>query len=100
MRLFFNKDVTVYRLARADSKESYAEYGTIKGFIVPITAEASFLTEGNPAQTYKLIADYDTDIKKTDKLIYDNESYVITGIQRFDFGAVRRQEALLEKFNS
>jgi len=101
MRLFFTKQITVYRLAvLSNATEDYAEYDRINGFIVPISAEDSFLTEGNPAQTYKLVTDYGADIKKTDKLTYDNEDYIVTGIQKFDFGAVRRKEAILQKFNS
>jgi hypothetical protein len=100
MRLFFTKQVTVFRLVAASSKETYTENGTINGFIVPISAEDSFLTEGNPAQTYKLVADYGADIQKTDKLTYDDEDYIVTGVQKFDFGAVRRKEAILQKFNS
>lgn len=101
MRFVFTKVVTVYRLAIiSNATEDYVEYGSITGYIVPITAEDSFLTDGNPAQTYKLIADYDADIKVTDKLTYDSVDYIITGIQKFDFGATRRKEAILQKFNS
>ena len=92
--------MTVYRLASSSSKESYAENGTIKGAIYPLTADSAFLTEGNPSQSYKLITDYESDIKKTDKITYDEIDYIVTGIQKFDFGAMRRTEALIEKFNS
>jgi hypothetical protein len=100
MRVFFTKTISVYRLAAANSKESYALNGTINGFIVPMGAEDAFLSEGNPAQQYKLITDYASDVKKTDKLTYDGDDYIITGNQKFDFGAIRRVEAILEKFNS
>ena len=101
MRLFFSKEITVSRLTLiSNATEDYAVYDTIYGLIVPISAEDTFLTAGNPSQTYKLVTDYDTDIKKTDKLTYNDEDYIISGIQKFDFGAVRRIEAILEKFNS
>lgn len=100
MRVFFTKTITVYRLADSSSKESYSLNGTINGFIAPVGAEDAFLSEGNPAQQYKLITDYSSDIKKTDKLTYDSEDYIVKGIQKFDFGAIRRIEAILEKPNS
>lgn len=101
MRVFFKKTATVSRLAMlSNATEGYAECGDIKCFIVPLRAEDTFLTEGNPAQSYKLVTELDSDIKKTDKITYNDEDYIITGIQKFDFGAMRRQEAMLEKFNS
>jgi len=100
MRVFYTKTISVYRLADASSKESYSLNGTITGFIAPIGAEDAFLSEGNPAQQYKLITDYSSDIKKTDKLTYNEEDYIIKGIQKFDFGSLRRIEAVLEKSNS
>ena len=101
MRVFFTKSATVHRLTLlSNATEDYLEYGDIKCFIVPISAEDSFLTDGNPASSFKMITEYDTDILKTDKVVYDGENYIITGIQKFDFGAMRRKEALLEKFNS
>ena len=100
MKVFFTKTISVYRLASANDKESYALNGTIKGFLTSIGAEDSFITEGNPAQSFKLITDYGNDIKKTDKLTYDGDDYIVTGIQKFDFGAIRRIEVVVEKFNS
>jgi len=101
MRVFYTKTITVYRLTIvSNATEGYVQYGDIKGSIFPLTAESAFLTEGNPSQSYKLMADYNTDIKKTDKVNHNGTDYIVTGIQRFDFGAMRRTEALLEKFNS
>ena len=100
MRFLFTKTISVYRLAAASSKESYSLNGTITGYILPIGAEDAFLSEGNPAQQYKLITDYGTDLKVTDKLTYDGSDYIVKGIQKFEFGAVRRIEAILEKLNS
>jgi hypothetical protein len=100
MKAFFTKSISVYRLASASSKESYALQGTILGYIAPMSAQEAFITDGNPAQQYKLFADYSADVKKTDRLTYDGISYLVTGIQKFDFGAMRRLEASLEQFNS
>ena len=100
MRFIFTKTISVYRLASASSKESYSSNGTITGFILPIGAEDAFLSEGNPAQQYKLVTDYESDVKVTDKLTYDSVDYIVKGIQKFEFGAVRRIEAILEKLNS
>jgi hypothetical protein len=100
MRVFFTKPITVYRLQDASSKESYVLSHTIKGMIVPISAESAMLTDGNPAQSYKLAADYNSDIKKTDKLTYNGTDYIVTGIQSIDVFSLRRKEAILEVFNS
>ena len=58
------------------------------------------LTDGNPAQSFKLMTERTVDVKKTDKLIWNNESYIVTGIQEFRFGALSRKNIMLEKFNS
>lgn len=100
MRFCFTKEITVYRLSASSSKETYSENGNIKGYIAPISAEDAMLTDGNPSQTFKLVTDYDSNIEKTDKLLYDGEYYIIKGIQKFNFGALRRKEAILEQFNS
>lgn len=100
MRFLFTKTLSVYRLASASSKESYTLNETITGRILPIGAEDAFLSEGNPAQQFKLITDYGSDVKVTDKITYDGDNYIIKGVQKFDFGAIRRIEAVLEKFNS
>lgn len=100
MRAFFTKKITVYRLSSASDKETYSENGEIGGMIVPLSAQEAFVTEGNPAQQYKLVTGYDSDVKKTDKLLYNEQYYIVTVIQKFDFGAMRRMEANLTLFNS
>jgi hypothetical protein len=100
MRFVFTKTISVYRLTDASDKESYSLDGTIKGYLTPISAEDAMLTEGNPAQTYKLITDYSSDIQRGDKLTYDGADYIVSGIQRHDFGATRRTEAICQQFNS
>ena len=67
---------------------------------MPITAEDAMLTEGNPAQTFKLVTDSASDIRKTDKLAQNGVEYVVSGIQSFGFGALKRKEAILHQFNS
>lgn len=100
MRVFFKNKMTVHRLADASDKESYSENGEIRGYVAPISAEDTMITEGNPAQSFKLITDFASDIKKTDKIYYDEEYYIVKGIQKFKFGALKRKEAILEQFNS
>lgn len=100
MRAFFTKTIEVYRLSSTDSKETYSKNGDINGYIAPMSAQEAFVSEGNPAQQFKLVADFGADIKKTDRLTYNGQNYLVTGIQRPDFGAMRRTEALLELFNS
>jgi hypothetical protein len=100
MRLFYTKSVDIYRLNSVLGKESYSKNGTIKGYLAPITAKEMFLTEGNPSQSYKLIADLSADIKRTDRVAYNGDNYLVTGVQRYDFGVTRRTEALLELLNS
>ena len=100
MRVFFTKPIEVYRLVYASSKENYVLSHSIKGMIVPISAESAMLTEGNPAQSYKLVTDSTSDIRKTDKLVHNGTDYLVTGIQSLDLFALRRKEAILEVFNS
>ena len=102
MRVTLTQKFTVYRLndVSLSDQEAYSENGTVKGFLVPITAEQAMLTEGNPAQTYKFIADFRSDIKKTDRISRNDVDYIVTGIQRFEFGALRRTEAIVQLFNS
>jgi len=100
MSVFTNKIASVYRLTLASSKESYVLNGVISCYVTPLSAEDAFLGEGNPAQSFKLITDYSSDIKKTDKILYDSQNYIVVGMQKFDFGGTRRIEAILELFNS
>lgn len=100
MRVFFTQTIELYRLTDASDKESYVRQDDIKGFIAPIGNEDVMLTEGNPAQSFKLMTEQRTDVKKTDKLVSNGESYIITGIQEHRFGALARKSIMLENFNS
>lgn len=100
MRVFFTQTIELYRLIDASNKESYERQNDIKGFIAPVGAEDVMLTDGNPAQSFKLMTERTADVKKTDKLIWNDESYVVTGIQEHRFGALSRKNIMLEKFNS
>ena len=100
MRVFFTNTIELYRLADASDKESYAKESDIKGYIAPASAEDVMLTEGNPAQSFKLITELYTSVIKTDKLIYSGDEYIVIGVQEFGFGALRRRSIMLEKFNS
>jgi hypothetical protein len=102
MRVLFTQKFKVYRLndVSLSDKEVYSYNGEIKGYLAPVSAEQAMLTEGNPAQTYNLITDFHSDIKKTDRINKDNVDYIITGIQKIDFGATRRIEAIAQLFNS
>lgn len=100
MRVFFSKTIELWRLTDASSKESYVKQSDIKGYVAPIGAEDVMLTEGNPAQSFKLITELYTVVKKTDKIVCDSTAYIVTGIQDYRFGALTRRSIMLEKFNS
>lgn len=100
MRVFFTRTISVSRLTSASSKESYGANGTIKGYITPLSAQEVFVSEGNPAQQYKLITGLTSDVKKTDRITCDGVTYIVTGVQKYEFGAMKRMEAHLEQFNS
>ena len=100
MRVFFTQTIELYRLTDASDKESYERQNDIKGFIAPIGNEDVMLTEGNPAQSFKLMTERTTDVKKTDKLSYNGDNYIVTGIQEHRFGALSRKSIMLERFNS
>lgn len=100
MRVFFTKTIELHRLVDSSDKESYERQDDIKGYIAPASPQDVMLTEGNPSQSFKLITEERTDVKKTDKLVYEDESYIVTGIQKFSFGALSRRSIMLEKFNS
>jgi len=100
MRCFFTKVITVERLTSADGKEGYTAHGTITGYIAPLSAQEAFVTEGNPAQQFKLVTDINSDIKKTDRLTYNGQTFIVTGTQKHEFGAMRRLEANLDQYNS
>jgi len=100
MRVFFSKTIELWRLKDASSKESYERQNDIKGYVAPISAEDAMITNGNPSQSFKLITDLYTDVKKTDKLVCYETDYIVTGIQDFRFGALTRRSIMLEKFNS
>lgn len=100
MRVFFRSTIDVYRLSSANDKETYSLNGQIKAYIAPLSAEDSMLTEGNPAESFKLITTQNADIQKTDRITHEGENYTVSGIKTYGFGAVARKEAILTKFNS
>jgi len=101
MRFFFDKTITVYRLiAKTGDKEDYQLNGTIYGSVVPIDAEASMLSEGNPAKSLNLYTYYSSDINKTDKVEINDIEYIVRGIRIFDRGSVNFKEAIIEEMES
>jgi len=102
MRFVFEKRIMVYRLAsdQAKRKEEYQYYGDIKGVIMPIKAEDLILSEGNPAKMFKLYADFNADVKETDKLVCDQVDYVVKNVKKLEFRALSRMEAIIHKPNN
>lgn len=106
MRVFFTQSATVERLTDtpAQDKESYVvQSGTIKCFLLPIGAEDVMLSEGNPSQSFKMFCDKDANVRETDRVTVNSETYIVKGMRRYIMGllgAVEYKELMLEKLNS
>ena len=101
MRIFFKDTISVYRLtAKAGDKEDYQLNGTIYGSILPISAESTMLSEGNPAKSFNLFTYSDSDIKESDKVKKDDIEYIVRGIRTFERNSVNFRDILIEKMES
>lgn len=102
MRFAFNKKLAVFRLISApdNKKESYEPHGEIQGSIMSIKAEDTLLSDGNPADMLKLYTENYSDIKETDKLECDGQSYIVKAIRKPDLGALTRIEAIIYRVNN
>jgi hypothetical protein len=102
MRFAFNKTLLVSRLVSTPDKkkESYELLGEIQGSIMSIKAEDTLLSEGNPADMLKLYTESHSDIKETDKLECEGETYIVKAIRKLERGALTRIEAIIYKTNN
>ncbi len=101
MRFAFRK-VFVYRLVSSnDNKtEEYERVRDIYGAVFPIKAEDLMMSEGNPAEMYKLFADDYSDIQATDKIEYEGEIYIVSKLRKYKGRALERIEAIVIKPNN
>ena len=102
MRVFFNQEVTVERLADASDRESYAAHGTIEAGIFSISADDLVLSEGNLAKSSILYCEADADIKPTDRVTdEDSTAYIVKAVKTpkkiFTLGYRR---CIIEEMNS
>jgi len=80
--------------------EEYGLNGTIKGIITPVKAEDIMLTEGDPAEQFKMYCDINEDVREADKLICDGVEYIVKTIRKFNFRRLSRIEAFINKPNN
>lgn len=100
MRFIFDKTVDVYRPTLYSYVEEYFKIGSARCIILPVKAEDVMLTDGDPAKSFKLIADYNENLKEADKVVLDGVSYIIKVIRKFDFKSLSRLEAFIYKPNN
>lgn len=102
MRFAFNKTLSVFRLVSTPDKkkESYELLGDIQGSVMSIKAEDTLLSEGNPADMLKLYTESHSDIRETDRLQCEGETYIVKAIRKLERGALTRIEAIIYKTNN
>lgn len=102
MRLFFNKTITVERLASASNKESYGSNGTIRGGIYGLSADDVMLSEVNLAKGAVLYCETDADIKQTDRITDEaGQLYIVKAIKTAGAGlTVDFKRCIIEELNS
>ncbi len=98
--IYFDQTITVHRLQLYAYTENYMPAGTIKGIITPVKAEDVILTEGDPAQQFKMYCDINEDVKEADKLICDGVEYIVKTVRKFNFRRLSRIEAFINKPNN
>ena len=86
MRFAFNKKLTVYRLVSGpeNKKESYSLVGEIQASIMSIKAEDTLISEGNPAEMFKLYTEIYSDIRESDKVECEGQNYIVKAIRKPD----------------
>lgn len=95
--IHFEQKISVYRLNIYTKTEEYKAHGEIMGIILPVKAEDMMLTEGDPAQQFKLFCDINEDLKEADKVAYGGDEYIVKTIRKFDFRSLSRIEAFIYK---
>ena len=102
MRFTFEKRIIVYRLSSDSSKkrEAYKRINDIYGVIMPIKAEDLMISEGNPAEMYKLYTDIYSDLKETDKVEQDGDIYIVKNLRKLEYRSLSRIETILVKPNN
>ncbi len=102
MRFVFEKRIMVYRLDSdsMNKTEEYKRINDIYGVIMSIKAEDLMVSEGNPAEMYKLYTDIYSDIKESDKIEQDGKVYIVKNLKKLEYRALSRIEAILIKPNN
>jgi SPP1 family predicted phage head-tail adaptor len=87
IRGLFNKDVTIYTITEAVSTtgeivKTESTGITIKARVMPISQrELYYANKNNLEITQKLFCDYSTWFNAKDRLVYDSETFEITGLK-------------------
>ena len=99
-----DKSATVYHLAIYGGagvqtlQEKWQSSGTaIVCAIQPLDAQDIALTEGHYGQGAKLFCDVTVDIKEGDKVVSDGISYIVRGVQNFNFGRNPHKECIISQ---
>lgn len=101
MRFIFDKTILVDRPILYSATEEYHRVGSIKAFIMPVKAEDVLLTEGDPAQSFKLHCGIHEDIKEADKVTdEDGEIYIVKTVRKYKFRSLSRLEVYINRPNN
>lgn len=98
-----NKTVTIQRLTVDKINKNikkWQEVGTENVFIMPLSDEMVAIAgeQGIFGQSYQIFAKPDSDIKQTDRLIIDGETFEVKGIKKYEgSNGVDHCEILVEK---
>ncbi len=102
MRFILDKAIAVYRLTKdpLENIEEYRQADAIRGIIMPVKAEDIILSEGNPADMFKLYTDFDTDIRESDKVECEGVEYIVKYVLKRELRALSRVEAIIYRMSN
>ena len=97
----FDKTATIKRLSPDDSdadKEGYVVSTTsVSCHIQPASLEVIHFVDGAVFKTYTMWCAIGTDLLPNDRVVIGNDTYTVTGVDKWDMGTNPHVEAILQK---
>jgi hypothetical protein len=96
-KTFINKSFSLSRLSQSGSKSSWASHSTGSGFFKPMSDEMAVINGLQAGQAYTIAVDPSFDIRVSDRLAIDGDTFEVKGTGKYEFGSVSFKRVLLTK---
>lgn len=98
MRMMFNQNpITTSRMTRTGDKLSYSALGSGFAYIKPMSEEQASVNGHQYGLGFILLCDKDTDIKESDRVTSNGDTYTVRGVAVHSRGPHQFIKAILVK---